>query len=145
MLALLLLDDPYLPDGQGTFLSPLCRLETLYIRIGPIYSTIHWLEAARLLQSTTAPTLHTVNLGVHINLKAAGDVKMCFDQASSSITRLEDVLLALAARGSLNRVTISFSDFSCLRKETFQQIVSYFDDVFPRLRKKDILEVHRIG
>ncbi len=136
----LLLDDPYLPDGQGTFLSPLHRLETLYLRIGPIYSTTNWLDAARLLQSATARTLHTVNLGVYLNLEAEGD----FDQASSSITRLEGVLLALSASGSLNRVILWVSDFFCL-KETFRQIVSYFDGVFPILRKKGILEVRRIG
>ncbi|PSS37948.1 hypothetical protein PHLCEN_2v205 [Hermanssonia centrifuga] len=51
------------------------------------------------------------------------------------------ILLALTANGSLNWIILSFDDrYYGVRKRPFHEVVSCFDDIFPRLRKKGILK-----
>ncbi len=70
------------------------------------------------------------------------EAKRYLDEAASCITHLEDLLLALAASGSLSRVILSLTDcpYGVREKEPFHKVISRFGKAFPRLRKQGILE-----
>ncbi len=125
-------------------LSPLRKLETLYLTIWTVEPTTDWLDATHLLRSTI-PTLRTVLLDVQVDLGTQTETKWYLEEAASCITHLEDILLALAASGSLNRVILYLTDrYNSAMKRPFRKVIFHFGKIFPRLRKQGIVECIRL-
>ncbi len=128
-------------------LSPLRKLETLYLTIWTVDPTADWLETTHFLRSTI-PTLRTVHLDVQADLRMGTqrETKRYFEKAASCITHLEDILLAMAVSGSLNRVILSLTDHNSAMKRPFREtVIFHFGKIFPRLRKQGILECIRLS